>query len=92
MSQKLTRSSDRIIAGVAGGLAKYLDVDASIVRIVTALVVLFTGIGPVLYIAAWLLLPEEGTGRTGIDAITGGVKKAKDSYDANKVHNPHDLR
>lgn len=91
MSQKLTRSSDRIVAGVAGGLAKYLNVDASIVRIITAAVVVFTGIGPFLYVAAWLLLPEENTGRTGIDAITGGVKKAKESYDANKVQNPNDL-
>jgi phage shock protein PspC (stress-responsive transcriptional regulator) len=89
---KLTRSSDRIIAGVAGGIAKYLNVDASIVRIITALVVLFTGVGPLAYIVAWLILPEENTGRTGIDAITGGVKKAKDSYDSNKVHNPNDLR
>jgi phage shock protein PspC (stress-responsive transcriptional regulator) len=86
MSQKLTRSSDRIIGGVAGGLAKYLNVDASIVRIVTALVVVFTGVGPFAYAAAWLLLPEEGTGRTGMDSITGGVKKAKASYDANKVN------
>lgn len=90
--QKLTRSSDRIVAGVAGGVAKYLGVDASIVRIITALIVLFTGFGPVLYIAAWLILPEETSGRTGIDAVTGGVKKAKESYDANKLHNPNDLR
>jgi phage shock protein PspC (stress-responsive transcriptional regulator) len=92
MSQKLTRSSDRIIAGVAGGIAKYLGVDASIVRIVTAAIVVFTGVGPLLYIVAWLILPEENTGRTGIDAITGGVKKAKESYDSNKIHNPNDLR
>lgn len=92
MSQKLTRSSDRIIAGVAGGIAKYLGVDASIVRIITAAVVLFTGVGPLLYIVAWLILPEENTGRTGIDAITGGVKKAKKSYDSTKIHNPNDLR
>ena len=89
---KLTRSSDRIIAGVAGGIAKYLNVDASIVRIITAAVVLFTGVGPLLYVVAWLILPEENTGRTGIDAITGGVKKAKESYDSNKIHNPNDLR
>jgi phage shock protein C len=92
MAQQLTRSTDRIVAGVAGGVAKYLNVDASIVRIITFLVVAFTGIGPFLYVAAWLLLPEEGTGKTGLDALTGGVKKAKDSYDSNKVHNPEDLR
>lgn len=92
MAQQLTRSSDRIVAGVAGGIAKYLGVDASIVRIITALVVIFTGIGPFLYVLGWLLLPEENSGKTGLDALTGGVKKAKDSYDANKLHQPDDLR
>ena len=92
MAQQLTRSSDRIVAGVAGGIAKYLGVDASIVRIITALVVIFTGVGPFLYVLGWLLLPEENSGKTGLDALTGGVKKAKDSYNANKVHNPEDLR
>lgn len=92
MAQQLTRSQDRIVAGVAGGIAKYLNVDASIVRIITALVVVFTGIGPFLYVLGWLLLPEEGSGKTGLDALTGGVKKAKESYDTNKVHNSDDLR
>ncbi|MHB1007750.1 MAG: PspC domain-containing protein [Propionibacteriaceae bacterium] len=92
MSQQLTRSSDRIVAGVAGGIAKYLNVDASIVRIITFLLVAFTGIGPILYIAAWLLLPEETSGKTGLDALTGGVKKAKSSYDNTKIHNADDLR
>jgi phage shock protein C len=92
MAQQLTRSSDRIVAGVAGGIAKYLNVDASIVRIVTFLVVAFTGIGPILYVLGWLILPEEHSGKTGIDALTGGVKKAKASYDGNKIHNADDLR
>ena len=92
MAQQLTRSQDRIVAGVAGGIAKYLGADASIVRIITALVVIFTGVGPFLYVLGWLILPEENTGKTGFDALTGAVKKAKDSYNTNKVHNPEDLR
>ncbi len=92
MAQQLTRSSDRLVAGVAGGIAKYLGVDASIVRIITALVVVFTGIGPFLYVLGWLILPEENSGKTGLDALTGGAKKAKESYNNNKVHNPEDLR
>jgi phage shock protein PspC (stress-responsive transcriptional regulator) len=92
MAQQLTRSNDRIVAGVAGGIAKYLNVDASIVRIITALVVIFTGIGPFLYVLGWLILPEEGSGKTGLDALTGGVKKAKSSYDNTKIHNSDDLR
>ena len=92
MAQQLTRSSDHIVAGVAGGIAKYLNVDASIVRVVTFLLVAFTGIGPILYVLGWLILPEENTGKTGLDALTGGAKKAKESYDSNKLHNPEDLR
>ncbi len=92
MAQQLTRSSDRIVAGVAGGIAKYLNVDASIVRIITFLLVAFTGIGPILYVAGWLILPEERSGKTGLDALTGGVKKAKASYSNTKIHNADDLR
>lgn len=92
MAQKLTRSSDRIVAGVSGGVAKYLNVDVSIVRVITFLLVAFTGFGAVLYVAAWLILPEERSGQTGLDAVAGGIKKAKTSYDSNKLHNPNDLR
>ena len=92
MAKQLTRSSDRLVAGVAGGIAKYIGVDASIVRLITALVIIFTGIGPFLYVLGWLVLPEENTGDTGIDQLTGGVKKAKESYDSKKLHHPDDLR
>lgn len=92
MAQQLTRSSDRIVGGVAGGIAKYLNVDASIVRIITFLVVAFTGVGPLLYVVGWLVLPEENGGPTGLASLTGGVKKAKASYDTNKIHNSDDLR
>ncbi len=91
-SGKLTRSSDRLLGGVCGGIAKYLGVDATLVRIVTGLVVIFTGFGPFIYALLWLILPDEMTGKTGVDAITKGVKQAKQSYDSNKLHNPDDLR
>jgi phage shock protein C len=57
---RLHRSrSERMLGGVCGGLAESLDVDANIVRIgVVALTVLGGGLGAVLYIAAWLLAPE----------------------------------
>ena len=93
MAQQLTRSNERIVGGVAGGIAKYLNVDVSIVRIITFLAVAFSsGVGLVLYVAAWLILPEENGGKRGVDALTNGVKKAKASYDSNKVHNSDDLR
>jgi phage shock protein C len=59
-TQRLMRSStDKIIAGVAGGIAQYLAVDPVIVRI--AFVALcFTGVGILLYPVLWLVMPLEG--------------------------------
>ena len=49
-----------MIAGVCAGLADYFDVDVVLVRIVVVVLALFAGIGVPLYLAAWLLVPEEG--------------------------------
>ena len=57
----LRRSADdRMLAGVAGGIARYLDADVTLVRVIIAALVLFTGAGAALYIAAWLLIPTDG--------------------------------
>jgi phage shock protein PspC (stress-responsive transcriptional regulator) len=59
---RLRRSvQDRHIAGVAGGLARHLDIDPIIVRVALVVLVFFGGSGLLLYAAAWLLVPEEGT-------------------------------
>jgi phage shock protein PspC (stress-responsive transcriptional regulator) len=58
---QLRRSTDdRMLAGVAGGLARYLNIDVTLVRVMIAALVLFTGAGAALYIAAWLLIPADG--------------------------------
>jgi phage shock protein PspC (stress-responsive transcriptional regulator) len=51
----------RMIAGVAAGLADYLDVDPTVVRIALVVLGLLGGIAVPLYLAAWLLIPEEGS-------------------------------
>ncbi|HWC37413.1 MAG TPA: PspC domain-containing protein [Acidimicrobiales bacterium] len=51
---------DRLIAGVAGGVAARLGVDATLVRIVVVLFGLASGIGVVGYVVAWLLVPTAG--------------------------------
>lgn len=61
---------DRMIAGVCGGLARYLNVDPVVVRVVTAALTVVGGVGFVLYIAAWLLVPEEGSARSIVAART----------------------
>ena len=60
-ARQLHRSANnRMLAGVAGGIARYLDADVTLVRVVIAALALFTGSGAALYIAAWLLIPEDG--------------------------------
>ncbi len=57
----LRRSTDdRMLGGVAGGIARYLNADVTLVRIVIAALALLNGAGLALYIAAWLLIPEDG--------------------------------
>jgi phage shock protein C len=51
-----------MIFGVAGGLARYLNIDSSIVRLVWVLLVLAAGTGILLYILAAVLIPEEPAG------------------------------
>ena len=58
--KKLYRSrSKRMISGVCGGLADYLNMDPTLVRILTVVIALFTGIPIVLYIVAIFVVPEE---------------------------------
>jgi phage shock protein PspC (stress-responsive transcriptional regulator) len=60
-ARPLRRSADgRMLAGVAGGIARYLDADVTLVRVIIAALTLLAGVGAVLYIAAWLLVPEDG--------------------------------
>lgn len=53
---------NRKIAGVAGGIGEYLEVDSAVVRLVWLLAVLFGGAGVLAYIIAWIVIPEEKTG------------------------------
>jgi phage shock protein PspC (stress-responsive transcriptional regulator) len=52
---------DRMLGGVAGGLAHYFGVDAMIVRIAFVVLTVFGGAGIPLYLAGLLLIPDEGS-------------------------------
>lgn len=60
-SKRLVRSRDgRMVAGVCSGIADYFGVDVNLVRL-GFIVATFTGfIGILAYLAAWVILPEEG--------------------------------
>ncbi len=60
MSRRLYRSrTERMVGGVCGGLAEYLNMDPTIVRLVFVLLALLGGHGLLLYLILWLVVPPE---------------------------------
>ena len=57
---RIRRTRDKRIAGVAGGLGHHLDIDPLIIRVGFVVLSFFGGVGILLYVAGWLLIPEEG--------------------------------
>lgn len=61
------RGEGRIIAGVASGIADYLGVDVTIVRIAFVVLALVGGIGIPAYLAGWLLMPCDGAPASALE-------------------------
>lgn len=60
MQKKLYRSkSDRVIAGVCAGVAEYLNIDVTVVRVLWAIASVFAAAGIVAYIVCALVIPEK---------------------------------
>ncbi len=58
--RRLYRSeTNRVIAGVCGGLGEYFSTDPTMVRLVFVLLTIFSGTGLPLYLALWLIIPGE---------------------------------
>ena len=64
MTDRLYRSpDDRMLAGVAGGLAEMLDIDPSVIRIVWAVLIVLTGgLALLVYIVMAIVVPERPPG------------------------------
>ncbi|MDR1448837.1 MAG: PspC domain-containing protein [Propionibacteriaceae bacterium] len=78
----LARSRDnRIIGGVCGGIAKFIGLDPGLVRLITVLLMVLAGTGLLIYIVLWIVLPEEGSGTTGLDNIIGSFRDGKGGDD-----------
>jgi phage shock protein C len=50
----------RLVAGVCTGLADYFGIDVNLVRLAFGVLTVFYGLGILLYLIAWAILPEEG--------------------------------
>ena len=60
MHKKLYRSrTNRMIAGICGGIGEYFDVDPTLIRLIVAFTWLMGGIGVVVYLIGWLIIPLE---------------------------------
>jgi phage shock protein PspC (stress-responsive transcriptional regulator) len=64
---------DRMLAGVAAGIADYLGADVTAVRIILAVLAVVGGAGVPIYLAGWLLIPEEGAEQS----ILGGFIQSR---------------
>jgi len=58
-NKKLKRSSNAMIGGVAAGVAEYMDLDPTLVRVICAASLIFAGFGLWAYIICWLIMPKE---------------------------------
>ena len=60
MSNKLYRSqTNKMLGGVCGGLAKYLNIDVTIVRLFFIILTFLGGFGPLIYFIMWIVVPLE---------------------------------
>ncbi len=86
MKQQLTRSSDKLIAGVCSGVARSFGINTILVRVVWVIAsCFFLPAAVVVYAVLWLVLPIDGGG-TGIDDL----KRAFSSAGNNNQSNPPD--
>ena len=60
MDKRLQRSrTEKMIAGVCGGLAQYFDIDPTIARLLWVVITIMGGAGILLYIVLWIVMPLE---------------------------------
>jgi phage shock protein C len=86
MDKKLHRSqTDKIIAGIAGGIGEYFEVDPTIVRLIFVLITVLGGSGVLLYLILWVLIPKNLEGKMVIDKnrvkeVAGEIKDRAEAF------------
>ncbi|TAN31571.1 PspC domain-containing protein [bacterium] len=75
--QRFYRGSDRMLGGVCSGLAEGFHVDPLWVRLAFVLLAFLQGIGVVVYLALWLVMPErQVTGGSSLDSMSADLRRA----------------
>ena len=76
--KQLVRPRDgRMVAGVCAGIGDYLGIDANIIRLVFAVLTIFSvGAGALVYLVAWAVVPEEGEKQSIAEGYLNKTKKS----------------
>ena len=89
---RLTRSeTDKMVAGVCGGIAAYLDMDSVFIRLAFVLLAIASGIGFAIYLIMWIVMPRESTvSASDAEVMQDNIKDLKEtvSSGAGKVSKP----
>lgn len=78
--KRLYRSRrNALLGGVCGGIAEHLGVDATLIRVVFAVLALASGVGILIYLLLWLVIPaEDDPGLSPRDAVRSGAEEIAD--------------
>ena len=76
-TKRLVRArKGRLLAGVCSGIAEYVGIDVTVIRLIFVAVGVVTfGVGLLVYLAAWIVIPEEGEDQSIAESLikkTGG--------------------
>ena len=85
MEKKLQRDMQhKVIGGVCAGLANYFDVDATLLRLLLAFMILFAGTGFWLYIILWIVMPPSVYSQPTAETVDALMEDAPQSPQVNK--------
>ncbi len=82
MAKKLYRSrTDKMIAGVCGGLAEYFNIDSTLVRLSAVALTLAGGSGILAYVIFWFVVPQRPLNLSGVDSALAHDATASDAVE-----------
>jgi phage shock protein C len=74
--KKLVRKREgRMVAGVCAGLAAYFGIDANLIRLIFGVTTIVWGLGALVYVVAWAVVPEEGESDSIAEAFVNKHKQ-----------------
>jgi phage shock protein C len=90
VNKRLLRSNNnKVIAGVAGGIGEYFQIDPTIIRLLFIILAIFGGSGLLIYIIFWLIMPTTGSKQNDVQST---IRSNVDEMSDRAKSIAHDLR